>query len=273
MVSPHTDTIDEHTDNPHERDAYMERAQQLATLNAIDLAKARTLTAARNPVATPVQRTITIGKSRQRGLRTYVDLFLGIAAANDVRVDIETTATKVYAYGYPEDIDITETLYVSLLTQMVTACTAFLATGEYKNETVRRKVRAFDEVLGYYCYEWRRVPVTKVTARLEFQSAFASQVARRLHAARRTAEAEAVNNDDTATTGQPGTAIVLAEKRATVDSYYKGSSTARGSYRGHQSTVNSRLGRDAGDRAGRAARLSAASSIGGRAADIERAAS
>ncbi len=71
------------------------------------------------PAQTPVQRTITIGNAGARGLRTYVQLFVVIAGANDVRCDIASNSTFVYAYGFAEDIDATHALYASLVVQMV----------------------------------------------------------------------------------------------------------------------------------------------------------
>ena len=69
----------EHTDNSHEADAFMTAAQRLATLNSIDLAKARDYQSQRTAKAKPVHRSLVLGLKRQRGLRTYVDLFGGIA--------------------------------------------------------------------------------------------------------------------------------------------------------------------------------------------------
>src|SRR5690625_3486442 len=111
----------EGTDNTHEADAFMAAAQRLATATSIDLAVARAHAAARTPATAPVQRNITIGSCGTRGLRTYVQLFVGIAAANDVRCDVASNSTFVYAYGFTEDIDATHALYASLVIQMVRA--------------------------------------------------------------------------------------------------------------------------------------------------------
>ena len=62
----------EGTDNEHEADAFLQAAQRLATLAAVDLAVARAHTHAAERRATPTQRTITIGDAGKRGLRTYV---------------------------------------------------------------------------------------------------------------------------------------------------------------------------------------------------------
>ena len=111
----------EGTDNAHEADAFMTAAQRLATAASIDLAVARSHAANRSAAQAPTQRTITIGSAGTRGLRTYVQLFVMIAAANDVRCDVASNSTFVYAYGFAEDIDATHALYASLVVQMVRA--------------------------------------------------------------------------------------------------------------------------------------------------------
>src|SRR5271166_2543988 len=116
----------EGTDNHHEADAFMSAAQRLATAASIDLAVARSHAQA------PTQRTITIGSAGTRGLRTYVQLFVVIAAANDVRCDVATNSTFVYAYGFGEDIDATHALYASLVVQMVRASDSYLASGAHR---------------------------------------------------------------------------------------------------------------------------------------------
>src|SRR6202040_2332700 len=78
----------EGTDNAHEAEAFMAAAQRLATATSIDLAVARSAAATRTKAQDPVQRTITIDNAGTKGLRTYVQLFAVIAAANDVKVDV-----------------------------------------------------------------------------------------------------------------------------------------------------------------------------------------
>jgi hypothetical protein len=114
----------EGTDNAHEAEAFMAAAQRLATATSIDLAVARSHAATRTTAQDPVQRTITIGNAGAKGLRTYVQLFAVIAAANDVKVDVASNSTFVYAYGFPEDIDASHALYASLVMQMVRASEA-----------------------------------------------------------------------------------------------------------------------------------------------------
>ena len=122
----------EGTDNAHEAEAFMAAAQRLATATSIDLAVARSHAAKRTQAQTPVQRTITIGDAGTRGLRTYVQLFVVIAAANDVSCDVASNSTFVYAYGFAEDIDASHALYASLVVQMVRASDAYLASGAHR---------------------------------------------------------------------------------------------------------------------------------------------
>jgi hypothetical protein len=217
----------EGTDNPHEADAFMSAAQRLATSSAIDLAVARSHAATRSPAQAPTQRTVTIGAAGTRGLRTYVQLFILIARANDVRCDVASNSTFVYAYGFAEDIDATHALYASLVVQMVRASDAYLSSGAHR-------------------------PTPTITARLNFQLAFSERVGRRLSEARDQARCEATKDRRRA----PGTAIALRDKDLELHDYYRGASRARGTWQASRATAGySSAARRAGDRAGRRARL------------------
>ena len=217
----------EGTDNPHEAEAFMTAAQRLATATSIDLAVARSHSAKREAAQTPTQRTITIGEAGTRGLRTYVQLFSGIAHANDVRCDVASNSTFVYAYGFTEEIDATHALYASLVVQMVRSCDAYLATGAHR-------------------------PTPTITARLNFQLAFGARVAQRLAEAREQAREEATRDKVRA----PGTAIALRNKEIELRDHYRSESRARGTWRATSASAGySSAARRAGDRAGRQARL------------------
>ncbi|BBZ49997.1 DUF2786 domain-containing protein [Mycobacterium heidelbergense] len=217
----------EGTDNPHEADAFLSAAQRLATAASIDLAVARSHAASRSPTQAPSQRTVTIGTAGSRGLRTYVQLFVLIAAANDVRCDVASNSTFLYAYGFAEDIDATHALYASLVVQMVRASDAYLASGAHR-------------------------PTPTITARLNFQLAFGARVGQRLAEAREQATREATKDRGR----PPGTAIALRDKEIELRDYYRGASRARGTWRATSATAGySSAARRAGDRAGRRARL------------------
>lgn len=225
----------EGTDNPHEAEAFMAAAQRLATATSIDLAVARSHSNERTKAQTPVQRTITIGNAGTRGLRTYVQLFTVIAHANDVKCDIASNSTFVYAYGFGEDIDASHALYASLVMQMVRASEAYIASGKHR-------------------------PTPTITARINFQLAFGARIGQRLAEAREEARREATKSK----TREPGTAIALRDKDIELRDFYRQTSEARGTWRPTSATAGySSAARRAGDKAARRARLGNSAEING----------
>ncbi len=217
----------EGTDNAHEAEAFMAAAQRLATATSIDLAVARAHSATRSQAQAPVQRTITIGTAGTRGLRTYVQLFVVIALANDVRCDVASNSTFVYAYGFAEDIDASHALYASLVVQMVRASDCYITSGAHR-------------------------PTPTITARLNFQLAFGARIGQRLAEAREEARREAQNDRHRA----PGTAIALRDKDLELRDHYRIASSARGTWQASRASAGySSAARRAGDRAGKRARL------------------
>lgn len=232
----------EGTDNVHEAEAFMTAAQRLATATSIDLAVARAHSAQRSAAQAPVQRTITIGEPGTRGLRTYVQLFVVIAMANDVKCDVASNSTYVYAYGFGEDIDASHALYAGLLVQMVRASDTYIASGAHR-------------------------PTPTITARLNFHLAFGARVGQRLSEARDEARRTATED----TTRAPGTALALRNKDLELKSFYRQSSAARGTWRATSASAGySSAARRAGDRAGRRARLGPSQEISGARAPLER---
>ncbi|MDR7167884.1 hypothetical protein J2W56_001603 [Nocardia kruczakiae] len=243
----------ESTDNEHEAEAFMAAAQRLATRSSIDLAVARAHIAGRERRPTPMQKVVAIGEAGKKGLRTYVQLFVAIAAANDVRCDVTRTSTQVYAYGFDTDIATCEALYTSLLVQMVRASDHYIKSGAYKSATVEKIV--VETRWGRKVQRRIQAPVAAVTARLNFQMAFADRIGRRLAQVKADVEAEAVGADTTAAESA-GTALALRNKDLELTDFYSRTSEARGTWRGPQeSTGYSPAARRAGDRAGRTARL------------------
>lgn len=232
----------EGTDNVHEAEAFMTAAQRLATATSIDLAVARAHSAQRTAAQAPVQRTITIGEPGTRGLRTYVQLFVVIAMANDVKCDVASNSTYVYAYGFGEDIDASHALYAGLLVQMVRASDTYIASGAHR-------------------------PTPTITARLNFHLAFGARVGQRLSEARDEARRTATED----TTRSPGTALALRNKDLELKSFYRQSSAARGTWRATSASAGySSAARRAGDRAGRRVRLGPSQEISGARAPLER---
>jgi hypothetical protein len=236
----------EGTDNAHEAEAFMAAAQRLATATSIDLAVARSARSmglgTRTKAQDPVQRTITIGNAGTKGLRTYVQLFAVIAAANDVKVDVASNSTFVYAYGFAEDIDASHALYASLVMQMVRASESYLASGKHR-------------------------PTPTITARLNFQLAFGGRIGQRLARARD----EATREVQTKSTAHPGTAIALRNKEIELQDFYGRESKARGTWQAHRASAGySSAARRAGDKAGRRARLGNSPELANGRAPLER---
>ena len=240
----------ENTDNEHEAETFMQAAQRLATASSIDLAVARTHDPAARRRTAPITRQIAIGEAGKRGLKTYVQLFVVIARANDVTVDVAGNSTFVIAYGFESDIDTCEALYTSLVVQMVAASDAYLRAGGHRGEVSARVVARGG---GRRVVEQK--PLSGITARLNFQSAFAARIGARLAEARDAAQAEALaaesGGDRTAST-----AIALRNKEVEVSGFYRRESKARGSWRPTSASAGySEAARRAGDRAGRRAKI------------------
>jgi hypothetical protein len=264
----------EGTDNEHEADAYLQAAQRLATLASVDLAVARAHTDRKERRAVPTQRSIVIGESGRRGLRTYVQLFLAIGRANNLTCDIARDSSRVYAFGFDTDIDMVETLYASLVVQMVRTSDAYIKSGDYARELVTKRVKVSDSRRynkwtreWQYDYAFEDRPVHATTARINFQQAFGIRIGERLKTARQDAEQAMVA--DLPAQERSGVALVLRNKEVELVDHYKANSSARGSWGGSRATAGqSERSRRAGDRAGRLAKLGGERAIGGQRAGI-----
>ena len=240
----------ESTSNEHEAEAFMAAAQRLATATSIDLAVARAHSARKERRTAPIAKRIEIGPPGKRALRTYVQLFLAIARANDLNCDLAANSTYVIAYGFESDIDVVEALYASLVVQMVRASDAYLRSGAYRREGTYVEERGRDGRRRTV-----RKPVHGITARISFQTAFARRIGERLAEAREQSTQEALAAPEPAAdSGSTGTALVLQEKALEVADFYSRTSKARGSWRGWEgsgrsSTLAERAGRRAADRA------------------------
>jgi hypothetical protein len=242
----------ESTDSSHEAEALVAKAQQLATLHAVDLATARERTQRRRR-ASPTQRRIVMGQRREQGRRHRVALFVAVAHANDVRVDVARNATYVLAFGFLTDLDVVERLFASLATQMVAAANAAIARGEHRDEVY------WSEAAGAWRTDAR-------VFRSAFNQGFVASVGARLEAARQQALAdEPVNGNGSSSSG----ALVLARKADEVDAYYRATSDARGTWTGRGSVVAwSEAGHAAGRAAGRRARLTEQEALRGARAQL-----
>jgi hypothetical protein len=221
----------EGTDNEHEADAFVTRAQELATTYAVDLELARARQAARRLKAADEafeQRKLLIGERGKRGNRQLVVLYLVVAQVNDVMVNVAHDSTFVLGFGYAADLDVVEQLWASLATQMASGAARRLRAGEH-----------------------RAAGVAAVSWRLSFYEGWMHAVQARLTAAR----ARALQRHDTAGPTSSG-ALVLREKSERVRAFHDRASEARGSWRGsrgsHQSSGSAWR---AGEQEGRRARL------------------
>ncbi|GAC67926.1 DUF2786 domain-containing protein [Gordonia soli] len=264
----------ENTDNPHEAETFMQAAQRLATASSIDLAVARSHDPTARARVTPISRQIAIGEAGKRGLKTYVQLFVAIARANDVTVDVAGNSTFVLAYGFDGDIDTCEALYTSLIVQMVAASDAYLRSGAYKSEESARVVTRGTGWRARRVVE--RKQLSPITARLNFQSAFAERIGARLAQAREEARAQALADDQAADPAEDArrssstAAIALRDKELEVSDFYRTESTARGTWRPSNASAGYSEGaRRAGDRAGRRAKIGADREFGGARGALE----
>jgi len=239
----------ERSDNPHEAEAYLAKAQALATQASVDLAVARALTARREAREQPTSITVTIGERGKRANTHLVSLFVTVGQCNSLQVDIAHNSTYVIAYGMPSDIELVEALFASLATQMTSSATTWLAIGEWKGDT-------------YVSRDGWRKPHTAQTARAAFYRAFIDRIGDRLREAREQVLAEAERQRVDIPAEVPGGAavatngaLVLRGKETEVRSFYRKASTARGRWSGYSGSVSrrggsaSRAGREAADRA------------------------
>ena len=228
----------ESTTHPEEAATFAARAQSLATRHSIDLAVAQSRLAATEERQHPEQRTIYVdGSVRSRA--HYVRLYLAIARVNDVQCYISSNSARVYATGFPSDLDVVDALYSTLVVHMSSTCTAYIKSGQHRTEVVER----YDPARG----QWTCKPVHGATARADFYRAYISRIKTRLTAAADTAERSASDEDgDSQCVADDGralvsTALVLREKRREVDAVFKEYGRkigARGSYRAGQRDRN-----------------------------------
>lgn len=267
----------EGTHNEAEAEAFMAKAQELATRFQISLAAARAHTAVTEVREEPEARRIVLSRPRTMGASTYVDLFDAVGRPNNVQLLISHDSTTVFAHGFPSDIDMTEALYLSLVMQMRQAADAFLRTGEHRTETVYRPSSWTSK--GYR--PGREVPVSGRTARISFQRSFAYKVGTRLREAKATAlqtiaqeeTAEAFARDgEAAFTAAPSATsaeLVLKGREVQAAEFFKTeTSHIKRSWKGGSSSSHSSTAAARGREAGARARLGSEKAIGGSRAQV-----
>ncbi|MEZ5117482.1 MAG: DUF2786 domain-containing protein [Candidatus Nanopelagicales bacterium] len=275
----------ERSDNEHEAEAFLAKAQSLATVHSVDLAVARARIAHRERREQPTTKVVRIGEPGKRANRWLVMLFLAIADCNDVRCDIARNSTSVWPFGFPSDIEVVEMMWASVATQMTVAANAWLATGEWRTETYRARTKAGWDRYGRTVWGYQTKPHTATTARAAFYQAYIPRIRQRLMAAREAAiaaaSAVAVGAEDSYPdvldlrdgADRPravSAALVLKGKAEEVAAYYRQASEASGSWRGYGGSVLATPG--AASRAGTAAaeraRLTSQRGIAGPAGDL-----
>lgn len=246
----------ERTDNAHEADAYLMKAQALATMASIDLAAARAQRLATEAPANPITRTVTIGEKGKRANTHLVSLFVVVAHNNLTMVDVATDSTYVIAYGMPSDLDATHTLFASLSVQMATSAQRYLQGDEWKTETFRVRSRTTGLLVT------KRY--TKQTARASFYRAYVAKIDERLQRARE----QAMSEHDRLRPPAPGgvsAALVLRNTDLAVRDFHRRTSDARGRWGGYRGAVSGRSGSaaTAGTAAAQTARLKDAGELPG----------
>ena len=202
------------TDNPFEAEAYVMKAQALATMASIDIAAARVRAPERNE---PITRTVVIGEKGKRANQHLIALFVVVAHANSAHVDVAADSTYVLGYGMPGDLDMVEALYATISVQMVSSAAGYIAAGAWRQETylVRGSRRT-------------RKPFTAQTARAAFYRAYVDRIGERLQEARR----EGIRESDREA-GRPGGALVLRDAERRVRDFHRQTSSARGRWGGY----------------------------------------
>lgn len=248
----------ERTEHAAEAEIYLAKAQSMATQASVDLAVARARTARREAREQPTQRTITIGERGKRANKHLINLFVAVGNCNGLQIDVAHNSTYVIAYGMPSDLDLSGALFGSLATQMTASANAWLARGEWREDS-------------YVSRDGWRKPHTAQTARAAFYVGFIERIGKRLAQARaeviaqaETMVVEVVDVGEDSSRGSTTGALVLRAKEAEVRSFYQSSSTARGSWSGYSGSVTRHGGAasSAGRQAAANARLSSAKGIG-----------
>lgn len=268
----------EGTDNEAEAQAYMRKAQMLATTYSIDLAVARANVAKSNRREVPEVKRMTLAPGRGKDINKHlIALMAVIVENNDLRMNIMGDSTGVILFGYPTDQDVAEALFASLAHQMVESADRYIRKGEWKGQTYEAQVRQ----KGWYgetYTDYIDKTYTARTARNAFYSGWITKINSRLREARQAAINERIERDRLAASLNPavaeapaeavtGTELVLKTKKREVGDFYKQKSNARGTWKGSSGArggVAASSGRDAAARA----RITSQRGISGMAGSI-----
>lgn len=184
----------EGTSYEEERDAYVTRAQKLASRYSIDMELLRARAEGlddeeRERANRPTKRSYEMGTKGDRGAGTFADLFVHMARANDIKCYWNNAG--VDAFGMSVDLDYVESLFSLLLPQMISECEDYLETEEWRSDR----------------------GATKLSARKAFCFGFGERVYMRLMEAKQEAMREASAADSSTT-------LVVRDKRKRVQDFY-----------------------------------------------------
>ena len=259
----------ERSDNEHEQDAFFKKAQQLATLASIDLEAARLRQETKEKRETPEARHVQLFDwADKRQTKSYfIELFMAIGRANDLRFLISNRNAYVIAHGFPSDIDVTEALYQSLSLQMVQSAEQYLKRKEYREEWVTYESVEYAQYGGSFFDNGvvsKRKRMDGRTARRNFYDGFRQRIGERLHEAKREAVAS-VDPFETASGETESAALVLKRKSDEVEDFYQSKLPKRsGSWQGGGNTKYSKSANSAGSSAGSRASMGGGASLSGK---------
>lgn len=189
-----------------ERDTFFTKAQELATLHSIELAVARAAHASGEAEQTPTFEAVRLGHRGKPSNVRFVNLMLAIARANDLRCTIRTDNTVVTLYGFPLDIQVAKTLYVTLVLQMIADGDSYIRSGAHR-------------------------PVHGRTARVAFYEGWTTRIGLRLREAQRSARVApeaAETAPEAGGTEQSARALALVAKEVEVNDYFDNATRAHG---------------------------------------------
>lgn len=171
----------ERTDNEHERDAYLAKAQELMFKHAVSEGM---LAAAGNRSAEDriTMKTIFADSKGQQFIKARRELWWGLADLNRIKIVVtgRNGRDATWAYGYVADLEFVEIMYASLDVQLTRALAANRPSGATRSWAV----------------------------------SFAHGYVRRVIARLRDAQAAQMAGSDV-----PGTALVIRNRKDDVDAY------------------------------------------------------